>query len=92
MRLGIDESAAILVGGEDRPEGLTGSFVGPTAFTGVRNDMRIGRAEIFGPDLSIQTYRDDDAAVAIANETAYELCAHILANRHMPGGSSQGVW
>ncbi|MEK1931885.1 MAG: aldehyde dehydrogenase family protein, partial [Pararhizobium sp.] len=50
LRLGQEEGAILLTGGEGRPEGLDhGWFVRPTIFSGVRNDMRIAREEIFGP-------------------------------------------
>jgi delta 1-pyrroline-5-carboxylate dehydrogenase len=52
--------------------------VKPTLFTDVDNSMRIAREEIFGPVLSIIPYRDDDDAVAIANDTDYGLSALVL--------------
>ena len=81
IRLGIEEGARLLIGGEGRPEGLGGYFVRPTVFTGVSNDMRIAREEIFGPVLSILTYHDEDEAVAIANETTYGLSAYVFGNQ-----------
>jgi aldehyde dehydrogenase (NAD+) len=78
IRLGIDEGAEILVGGEGRPAGLDrGWFVQPTVFTGVNNDMRIAREEIFGPVLCVIPYEDEDEAVAIANDTPYGLQAYV---------------
>ena len=78
IRLGIDEGAQILVGGEGRPAGLDrGWFVQPTVFTGVSNDMRIAREEIFGPVLCVIPYDDEDEAVAIANDTPYGLQAYV---------------
>jgi aldehyde dehydrogenase (NAD+) len=79
IRIGIEEGAVLLVGGEGRPEGTKGWFVRPTLFTGVRNDMTIAREEIFGPVLSIIPYRDEDEAVAIANDTIYGLQAYVLS-------------
>lgn len=76
--LGIDEGAKLIAGGPERPEGLDrGYFVRPTVFSGVTNDMRIAREEIFGPVLSILTYRDLDEAVMIANDSPFGLAAHI---------------
>ena len=71
----------MLTGGEGRPEGLAGWFVRPTVFTDVRNDMRIAREEIFGPVLTILTYRDEDEAVAIANDSTYGLSAYIFGDQ-----------
>jgi aldehyde dehydrogenase (NAD+) len=78
IRLGVDEGARLLTGGEGRPDGLAGYFVRPTVFTDVRNDMRIAREEIFGPVLAVLGYRDDDEAVAIANDTLYGLSAYVF--------------
>ncbi|MCU1683328.1 MAG: Aldehyde dehydrogenase [Amycolatopsis sp.] len=81
IRLGVEEGARIVVGGPGRPEGLAdGYFVRPTLFAGVTNDMRIAREEIFGPVLSILTYRDEDHAVEIANDTDYGLHAYVFSS------------
>lgn len=78
IRLGAEEGARLIAGGPDLPEGLArGYFVRPTVFSGVTNQMRIAREEIFGPVLSILTYRDLDEAVAIANDSPFGLAAHI---------------
>ncbi|ATB37904.1 aldehyde dehydrogenase [Cystobacter fuscus] len=80
IRLGINEGARLLVGGEGRPEGMKrGWCVKPTVFTDVRNDMTIAREEIFGPVLSLITYRDEDEAVAIANDTLYGLHGYVVS-------------
>ncbi|MCC2612119.1 aldehyde dehydrogenase family protein [Neorhizobium sp. Rsf11] len=81
LRLGQEEGAILLTGGEGRPEGLDrGWFVRPTIFAGVRNDMRIAREEIFGPVLSVISYRDEDEAIRIANDTDYGLQAHVFSS------------
>jgi aldehyde dehydrogenase (NAD+) len=81
IRLGQEEGARLLAGGEGRPEGLQrGWFVKPTIFTGVRNDMRIAREEIFGPVLSLISYRDEEDAITIANDTDYGLQAHVFSS------------
>jgi len=81
IRIGIDEGAKLLAGGEGRPQGLeAGWFVRPTVFTSVRNDMTIAREEIFGPVLSIITYRNEEEAIAIANDTAYGLQAYVMSS------------
>ncbi|MGO4278623.1 aldehyde dehydrogenase (NAD+) [Cupriavidus sp. OV038] len=80
IRIGIDEGARLVAGGEGRPEGLdAGWFVRPTVFSDVTNDMTIAREEIFGPVLSIITYRDEEEAIAIANDTSYGLQAYVLS-------------
>ena len=80
IRKGVEEGATLLVGGEGHPEGLGGYFVRPTVFTGVHNDMTIARDEIFGPVLSILAYRDEEEAIAIANDTTYGLSAYVFSS------------
>ena len=78
IRLGLEEGAELLVGGEGRPAGLErGWFVRPTVFTGVNNDMRIAREEIFGPVLCVIPYDDEEEAIAIANDSPYGLQAYV---------------
>ena len=71
---GIAEGAKLVAGGPGKPPGLArGFYVRPTVFSEVTPRMTIAREEIFGPVLSIQPYRDEDEAVAIANDTIYGL-------------------
>jgi aldehyde dehydrogenase (NAD+) len=78
IALGIEEGARLVAGGPGRPAGLErGWFVRPTVFAGVRNDMQVARDEIFGPVLCVIGYRDDEEAVAIANDTVYGLQASV---------------
>jgi aldehyde dehydrogenase (NAD+) len=79
IQRGIDEGARLIAGGPGRPDGLPdGYYVKPTLFADVTNDVTIAREEIFGPVLSVITYRDDDDAVRIANDTTYGLHAYIF--------------
>ncbi|MEN2474442.1 aldehyde dehydrogenase family protein [Burkholderia sp. GS2Y] len=79
IRIGQEEGAVLLAGGEGRPEGLqAGWFVRPTVFTRATNRMRIAQEEIFGPVLTIIPYEDDADAIAIANDTRYGLSAVVL--------------
>jgi aldehyde dehydrogenase (NAD+) len=81
IRLGQEEGATLLVGGEGRPEGLNqGWFVRPTIFTNVTNQMRIAREEIFGPVLCVIPYRDEAEAIEIANDTSYGLSSYVLSS------------
>ena len=78
IRQGVAEGAELLTGGVDPPDGLnSGFFVRPTVFGRVTPDMVIAREEIFGPVLSIMTYRDEEDAVQIANGTHYGLAAAV---------------
>ncbi|WP_380871624.1 aldehyde dehydrogenase [Sphingomonas sp. DBB INV C78] len=77
---GVAQGAQVAAGG-GRPKGLdAGCFVEPTVFTGVGNDMKIAREEIFGPVISVIRYRDEAEAVALANDTPYGLNAAIFTD------------
>ncbi len=78
IRLGIEEGATLVAGGPGRPDGLgDGFYVRPTVFSNVTPDMTIAREEIFGPVLAIMTYRTEDEAVALANDSVYGLAAYV---------------
>jgi aldehyde dehydrogenase (NAD+) len=81
IKKGIEEGAEILIGGEGNPEGLEhGYFVKPTIFVNVKNDMTIAREEIFGPVLSVITYKTEEDAIAIANDSTYGLFAWVSSS------------
>ncbi|MGF1650845.1 MAG: aldehyde dehydrogenase [Hyphomicrobiaceae bacterium] len=69
------EGANCVLGGGPAGADMGGGryFVQPTIFDGVRNDMRIAQEEVFGPVLSVITFKDDDDAVRIANDIRYGL-------------------
>lgn len=69
------EGAELLMGGgpATRPECGSGWFVEPTVFANVKNHMRIAQEEVFGPVLSIIRFRNEDQAVAIANDVRFGL-------------------
>jgi aldehyde dehydrogenase (NAD+) len=78
IKKGMDEGAELLVGGPDAPEGLAkGYYVKPTVFGKVKPTSTIAQEEIFGPVLSIITYKDEDEAVKIANSTPYGLAGGV---------------
>ena len=76
---GQAEGATLAYGGgrPDGPRFERGFWVEPTIFTDVRNDMTIGREEIFGPVLSVFRAESDDQAIRIANDTEYGLSAGV---------------
>jgi acyl-CoA reductase-like NAD-dependent aldehyde dehydrogenase len=78
IRSGIDEGATVVTGGE-RPGGELerGYFLRPTVLDGVTNDMRVAREEIFGPVVSVITFRDEAEAIRIANDTPYGLSGSL---------------
>jgi 2-formylbenzoate dehydrogenase len=69
------EGATVVCGG-DRPRS-PGHFVAPTLLTGVRPDMRVATEEIFGPVLSVLTFRTEEEALTIANAVDYGLTASV---------------
>ena len=79
LDIGRQEGAKVLTGGERNNlagdlEG--GYYVKPTIFEG-HNKMRIFQEEIFGPVVSVAKFKDEDEALAIANDTLYGLGAGI---------------
>jgi betaine-aldehyde dehydrogenase len=78
IRKGIAEGADLLAGGAEAPADLAnGYFVQPTVFGKVKPGSTIEQEEIFGPVLSIITYRNEDEAVRIANDTPYGLAGGV---------------
>ena len=76
--VGKQEGAEVLIGGEafesdTYPDGL---YIKPTVFKG-NNKMRIFQEEIFGPVLSVTTFKDEAEAMEIANDTLYGLGAGV---------------
>ena len=70
--------AKIVYGGEE-PAGLEkGHFVGPTIFDQVQNSMKIAREEIFGPVLSVLTFKDEGEALALANDCSFGLATSVI--------------
>lgn len=78
IQQGIAEGAELLCGGPEQPEDLpTGFFIKPTVFGKVSPEMTIAREEIFGPVLSIISYKDEEDAIRIANDTIYGLSSGV---------------
>ncbi len=76
---GKAEGARLVCGGGIPAHLPKGFYVEPTVFADVTNDMTIAREEIFGPVLSIISYKDDDDAVRIANDSIYGLSGSIFS-------------
>jgi aldehyde dehydrogenase len=77
--IGKQEGATVLTGGERKEmdgDLAGGYYVTPTIFRG-HNKMRIFQEEIFGPVVSVTTFKDEDDALAIANDTLYGLGAGV---------------
>jgi len=77
MRIGCDEGARLVTGG-DRPAALDcGYYVRPTIFADVDPGARIAQEEIFGPVLSVIPFDDEAQAVQIANHSIYGLSGSV---------------
>ena len=77
VRGAIRDGARLVFGGRVSPE-LGGLYYEPTLVTDVRQDMEIVQQEVFGPVLTLQTFREEDEAVLLANDTEYGLAATVF--------------
>ena len=75
---GINEGATLISGGLGMPEGISkGYYVKPTIFANVSPDMKIWKEEIFGPVLAITTYKSEEEALMLANDSIYGLSGGV---------------
>jgi aldehyde dehydrogenase (NAD+) len=77
--VGVDEGAELYQAPCDLPE--RGFWFPPTVFTGVSQSHRIAQEEIFGPVLSVMTFRTPNEAVEKANNTPYGLSAGVWTDK-----------
>jgi len=78
LQIAKEDKAECLIGGDiyNSKENPNGFYIQPTIFKG-HNKMRIFQEEIFGPVLSVTTFKDEKEAIAIANDTIYGLGAGV---------------
>jgi aldehyde dehydrogenase (NAD+) len=76
--IGQDEGAELRAGGHRVNAPTEGYFLQPALFTGVTNQMRIAREEIFGPVAAVIKVKDYEEALATANDTEFGLSAGIV--------------
>ncbi|HEX3558951.1 MAG TPA: aldehyde dehydrogenase family protein [Pyrinomonadaceae bacterium] len=78
LREAVARGARVVAGG-GRPRGLHegGAFHEPTVLTGVDHSMTVMREETFGPVLPIMTFKDEDEAVRLANDSPFGLTASV---------------
>jgi aldehyde dehydrogenase (NAD+) len=74
LAVAVADGATVATGGATTGDGW---LIQPTVFTGVTNDMRIAREEVFGPVLAVIRFEDEDDAVRIANDSDYGLAAGV---------------
>jgi len=72
------KGAKVLAGGQIQTHPDGGRFVQPTVLTGVTHEMAIMRDETFGPMLPIMTFRTEEEAVRLANDSPYGLSAYVF--------------
>jgi betaine-aldehyde dehydrogenase len=80
IRSGIEEGAKLILGGKrpTTPPMDKGYYVVPTVFTGVTQNMKIAREEIFGPvAVILEPFTSDDEVIRLANDTTFGLTAYI---------------
>ena len=80
FRLAVEEGATVVCGGgvPEMEESLSaGSWVQPTIWTGLDDNARVVREEIFGPCCHVRAFDDEDEVVALANDTDYGLAAAV---------------
>ena len=82
IQKGIDEGAELVCGGSRYTEGecAKGFYVRPTIFDHCAPDMTIVKEEIFGPVVTVQTFRTEEEAVALANDTEYGLAGAVFTS------------
>ncbi|MFP4179916.1 MAG: betaine-aldehyde dehydrogenase [Spirochaetaceae bacterium] len=79
MKLAKEEGADIVLGGTrpENPPHKEGFYFAPTLITGVKNEMRLAKEEIFGPVITIEKFDTERQAVDWANDTVYGLSAGV---------------
>jgi len=73
----IDKGATIVTGGKT-PEGFQGAFYEPTIITNVTKNMRVWKEEVFGPVLPVVSFKTEEEAIELANDTIYGLTSRVI--------------
>lgn len=73
----VEKGAKIEIGGE-QPNGLGGAFYKPTIISNIKREMRVWNEEVFGPVLPVVTFKTEEEAIKLANDTDYGLGAYVF--------------
>ncbi len=74
----LDNGANLVTGGNE-PKGFNGAFYKPTILTNINFDMRVWKEEVFGPVLPIVTFKTEEEAIKLANDTIYGLGSRVYS-------------
>lgn len=73
------KGAKVVIGGKS-PDNLQGAFIEPTILININNQMRIWREEVFAPVLPIASFKTEEEAIQMANDTDYGLGGYVYSN------------
>jgi succinate-semialdehyde dehydrogenase/glutarate-semialdehyde dehydrogenase len=73
------DKGATIAAQKEVPKNLKGAFVPPTLLTNITKDMRVWKEEVFGPVFPVVTFKTEEEAVELANDTPYGLGARVMS-------------
>lgn len=71
------KNARVITGGDSLEDKMGGAFFQPTLLTDITPDMRVWRKEVFGPVLPVVTFKTEEEAIMLANDTIYGLGGYV---------------
>lgn len=74
----VKKGAKVIIGGKV-PENLQGAFYEPTILTNITRDMRVWNEEVFGPVLPVVSFKTEEEAINLANDTSYGLGSRVYS-------------
>lgn len=82
VSIALDEGATLETGGKrpDAEELQKGFFYLPTIFSGCTSEMRIVQEEVFGPVLTVESFRSEEEVIELANDTIYGLAGAVWSS------------
>lgn len=79
IQIGIEEGAKLVLGGKrpSNPELQQGFFIEPTIFVNCHTNMHIVQEESFGPVMTVETFKDEEEAIRLANDSRFGLAGAV---------------